>query len=366
MDDATTAQEATVTVGLDLGDRYCQVCVLDETGEIVEEARVTTRPESLRRRFAGGDPMRIVLEAGTHSPWVSRLLGELGHEVIVANPRKLRLIYENDSKSDRVDAEYLARVGRLDPALLSPLTHRGAETQVDLALVRSRTALVRARTRLVSLARGTCKCLGGRLPGCGADAFTEKAGPVVPEELKAALGPVLAVIRHLTDEIRVLDARIEEMAKQRYPETALLAQVSGVGTLTATVFVLTVEDPARFPRSRAVGAYLGLRPRTASSGLSDPQLRITKAGDDHLRWLLVTAAHYILGPFGPDSDLRRWGLALAEKGGKRGKKRAVVAVARKLSVLLLHLWRTGEVYEPLQGARMQVRSLPPSWPETEA
>jgi transposase len=353
MYDATTTEETKVTVGLDLGDRYCQICVLDESGEVTEEGRVMTKPEALRRRFSGTESGRIVLEAGTHSPWISRLLTELGHDVIVANPRKLRLIYQNDSKSDRVDAEYLARVGRLDPALLAPLTHRGAETQADLALVRSRNALVRARTRLISHARGTTKSLGFRLPTCSSDAFARKAGPCVPEELTPALAPVLTIIQGLSEEIRALDTKIEEMAEERYPETALLSQVPGVGTLTATVYVLTVEDPERFPKSRAVGSYLGLRPRQASSGSLEPQLRITKAGDEHVRWLLVGAAHYILGPFGPDSDLRRWGLKLAAQGGRRGKKRAVVAVARKLSVLLLRLWQTGEVYEPLRNARLR-------------
>lgn len=357
MYDATTTEETKVTVGLDLGDRYCQVCVLDEAGEVTEEGRVLTKPEALRRRFSGSDPARIVLECGTHSPWISRLLSECGHDVIVANPRKLRLIYQNDSKSDRVDALYLARVGRLDPALLAPLAHRGAETQADLALLRSRNALVRARTRLVSHVRGTCKSLGFRLPACSSDAFARTAAPRVPEELTPALSPVVAVIAQLSEEIRALDQKIEDMAKERYPETALLSQVPGVGTLTATVYVLTVEDPARFPKSRAVGSYLGLRPRQADSGTLSPQLRITKAGDEHLRWLLVGAAHYILGPFGPDSDLRRWGLNLAAQGGKRGKKRAVVAVARKLSVLLLRLWVTGEVYEPLRNAHLRGEAL---------
>jgi transposase len=358
MCDASTIEQTKVTVGLDLGDRYCQMCVLDETGEVAEESRVATKPEALRRRFLGTDPLLIVLEAGTHSPWVSRLLAELGHDVIVANPRKLRLIYQNDSKSDRVDAEYLARVGRLDPALLAPLTHRGAETQSDLALVRSRNALVRARARLICHARGLTKSLGGRLPTCASHIFARKAGPYVPEELAPALAPILAIIQNLSEEIRALDQKIEDMAKERYPETALLSQVPGVGTLTAMVYVLTLEDPERFPKSRSVGSYLGLRPRQADSGSLQPQLRITKAGDEHLRWLLVSAAHYILGPFGPDSDLRRWGLALAAQGGKRGKKRAVVAVARKLSVLLLRLWRTGEIYEPLRNARLRGEILP--------
>ena len=347
MSDAIT-KETTLTVGLDLGDRYIQVCVLDETGEVVEESRLPNRRAALERRFGVCEPLRIVLEAGTHSPWVSRLLVDLGHEVLVANPRKLRLIYKNESKSDRVDAEYLARLGRLDPSLLAPLRHRSAETQKDLAVLRSRMCLVRARTRLISHARGAVKSFGERLPSCGAEVFAKKAENHIPPELEPALAPVFSAIRELTDKIKALDLLIEKTARESYPKTSLLTQVPGVGTLTAQCFLLTIEDPARFPKPRAVGSYLGLRPRQAESGSLRPQLRITKAGDDHLRWLLVTAAHYILGPFGPDSDLRRWGLALCEKGAKSGKKRAVVAVARKLAVLLLRLWQTGEIYEPLR------------------
>jgi transposase len=349
MNDATTHKKA-LTVGLDIGDRHTQMCVLDEAGEVIEETRLQTKPAVLERRFRDKERMRVVLEAGLHSPWVSRLVADLGHEVLVANPRKLRLIYQNENKCDRVDAEYLARVGRLDPALLSPLRHRSKETQKDLALLRSRTALVRARTGLINHVRGAVKSFGARLPKCGADVFAGKAEASLPEELRPALLPVLSTIAGLTREIRALEERIEQAAKERYPETALLSQVPGVGTLTALCFQLTIEDPARFPKARAVASYLGLRPRRKDSGSLSPQLRITKAGDDHLRWLLVSAAHYILGPFGPDSDLRRWGLALAERGGKSGKKRAIVAVARKLSVLLLRLWQTGEAYEPLRNS----------------
>ena len=356
MNDATT-KKTTLTVGLDVGDRYVQVCVLDEAGEVVEESRLLTKPAALERRFAQSDPLRIVLEAGTHSPWLSRLLEQLGHEVLVANPRKLRLIYQNDSKSDRVDAEYLARIGRLDPSLLAPLRHRSAQTQEDLALLRSRNALVRARTRLITHARGSVKSFGGRLPRWGADAFAKKAEAQIPQELGPALSPLLRAIAQLTKEIKALDAQIEKTAEECYPDTALLTQVPAIGTLTAQCFMLTIEDPARFPKARAVASYVGLRPRQADSGSSSPQLRITKAGDEHLRWLLVVAAQRLLGPFGPDSDLRRWGLALAEKGGKNGKKRAVVAVARKLAVLLLRLWQTGEAYEPLRNAKRRERTL---------
>jgi transposase len=356
MNDATT-KETTLTVGLDVGDRYVQVCVLDGAGEVVEESRLPTKRAALERRFAASDSLRIVLEAGTHSPWLSRLLKELGHEVLVANPRKLRLIYQNESKSDRVDAEYLARIGRLDPSLLAPLRHRSARAQEDLALLRSRNCLVRARTRLVTHVRGAVKSFGGRLPRGGAEAFPQKAEPHIPAELRPALSALLRTIAQLTLEIKALDEQIEKTARERYPETALLTQVPGIGILTAQCFMLTIEDPARFPKARAVASYVGLRPRQADSGSLSPQLRITKAGDEHLRWMLVAAAHHILGPFGPDTDLRRWGLALAEKGGKNGKKRAVVAVARKLAVLLLRLWQTGEVYEPLRNAKRREGAL---------
>lgn len=353
MNNVTTAREGKLTMGLDLGDRYSQICVLAEDGELLEEARVRTTAAALRRRFGFEGSARVVLEAGAHSPWVSRLLEELGHEVIVANPRRLRLIYENHSKSDRVDAAYLARVGRLDPGLLAPLRHRSATTQADLVLLRSREALVRSRTALINHTRGAVKAAGGRLPRCSAVSFASKVRAHIPAELEPALLAVLETIAHLNVQIRTLELRIQEMAEERYPETQLLRQVPGVGPITAATYLLTLEDPARFPRSRAVGSYLGLRPRQKDSGSSRPQLRITKAGDEAVRRLLVGAAQYILGRFGPDSDLRRWGLRLAEQGGKAAKKRAVVAVARKLSVLLLRLWVTGEVYEPLRNARLR-------------
>ncbi len=343
-----TTQPPAVTIGLDLGDRYSRVCVVDEGGKVIEEGRIATTEAALRRRFGGMERARIVLEVATHSPWVSRLLESLGHEVIAANPRKLRLIYESDCKNDRVDAEYLARVGRLDPELLAPIRHRRGETQADLLLVRSRDLLVRARTKLVNHVRGSVKSVGGRLPKCSTKALASKAAEAIPEELVPALAPILEMIGELSREIRRYDRKIERLAREKYPETQLLSQPAGVGPVTSLCYVLTLEDSERFRRSRDVGPYLGLVPRQRDTGESQPQLRITKAGDEMLRRLLVQAAHYTLGPFGPDSDLRRWGLRIAERGGKNAKKRAVVAVARKLAVLLHRLWVTGEIYEPLR------------------
>jgi transposase len=340
---------SSITIGLDLGDRYAAVCAVDAAGQIRQQTRVRTTVEALRRQFTGA-PARVILEVGTHSPWVSRLLTELGHEVIVANARQLRLIYGSTRKSDRVDAETLARVGRLDVRLLAPIQHRSLQGQTDLAQLRARDCLVRARTQLINHVRGAVKAVGGRLPASSAPAFPRQVAATLPPPLQPALQPLLAMIEALTGEIHAAERALAQVARTRYPETARLRQVAGVGPLTSLCYVLTLEDPARFRTSRAVGAYLGLCPQQADSGDRHPQLRITKQGDAMLRRLLVSGAQYVLGPFGPDCTLRRWGLQVAARGGKNGKKRAVVGVARKLATLLHRLWITGAVYEPLRGA----------------
>ena len=337
-----------MTVGLDLGDRFSSACGLDpSSGEVKKEWRLPTTRKGLAQSFEGQPSMRIALEVGTHSPWVSRLLASWGHEVLVANPRKVRLISHNRRKSDRFDGRTLARLARLDPELLSPVRHRSGECQQDLAVLRARAALVRARTLLVNHLRGAVKSVGGRLPSCSAASLSRQAGPSVPEGLRSTLDPILAVVGELTEQINAYERQLEALS-ERHPDSAALRQIAGVGTLTSLAFVLTLEDPKRFPESRQVGAYLGLTPGSHQSGDSDPQMHITKEGDTFVRQLLVQSAHYILGPFGPDCDLRRHGLKLAQRGGKAAKKRAAVAVARKLAVLLHHLWLTQQHYEPLR------------------
>ena len=356
---SSAASLVTHYVGLDVGDQRSQLCVLDAAGEVMEESRVRTTPDALRARFTTMPRSRIVLETGTHAAWIRRLLASVGHEVIVANARKLALITANDSKDDRTDAETLARLGRADPALLAPVEPRRAETQADLAVLRARDALVRTRTVLVNHVRGAVKAVGGdRLPACSTPAFARAVAPAVPETLRPALRPVLETIATLSTTIAAYDRVIEQLGAQRYPATAQLRQVAGVGPLTALCFVLTLEDPGRFRTSRVVGSYLGLRPKRADSGQRTTQLGITKAGDAMLRRLLVSSAQYILGPFGPDSDLRRWGETLAARGGRNAKKRAVVAVARKLAVLLHRLWVTGLVYEPLYETHRRACAMP--------
>jgi len=382
-----------LTIGLDLGDRWSNYCVLDEAGEILLEQKLATTPEAVKQTLGRIPRSLIALETGTHSPWLSRLLKELGHEVLVAHAQKVELITKSNRKDDRHDARTLARLARIDPELLGPVRHRSAKAQIHLTVIRARAELVSARTALVNAARGLTKSYGERLPKCGTEqvsraraelvsartalvnaarGLTKSYGERLPKcgteqvsrelaaklsaELREVLEPLLKEIESLNERIKEYDARMEKIVKESYPQVALLKQVKGVGTQIALTYVLTLDDPQRFAKSREVGCFLGLKPGRRDSGESQPQMRISKEGDRYLRTMLVQGAHYILGPFGADSDLRRWGLRLAERGGKNAKKRAVVAVARKLAVLLHRLWVSGEVYEPLRNSHKVMRA----------
>jgi len=342
-----------ITIGMDLGDKNSCYCLLGSDGQVLREGQVATTKKAMMQVFSSIVRARIAIEVGTHSPWVSRLLQGLGHEVIVANPRQVKLISDSSRKDDRLDAQTLARLARVDPQLLRPIRHRSEKAQADLMIIRVRAALVEARTGLVNTARGLAKSLGERLPICDADQMGVEQAKSLPAELRQALEPLLQEVESLTEKIKESDRKVEQIARKDYPETELLRQVSGVGPLIALTFVLTLEDKSRFQKSRDVGCYVGLRPRRSDSGESQPQLRITKEGDSYLRKMLVQGAHYIVSHRGPDTDLKRWGLHLAERGGKRAKKKAVVAVARKLGILLHRLWVTGEVYEPLRNQKIK-------------
>jgi transposase len=336
-------------VGLDLGDRYSHYCMLTAGGELMEEGRIRSTVAALEKQFGSEPRMRIALETGTHSPWVSRLLESHGHQVIVANARKIPVITASESKNDRNDAEQLARMAAFDPKLLHPVEHRSLERQQDLNLVHTRSVLVRARTMLINSVRGLVKSGGGRLPACSSGAFPGKARVVLPEELKTACEPLLEQIVEMNRGIGEMDRKIDGLGK-KYPEIAVLRTAPGVGPVVAACYVLTLDRAEAMETNRQAGAYLGLRPRQQQSGDSNPQRGIAKTGNTYLRSLLVQSAQYILGRFGPDSELRRWGLKLAASGGKRGKKRAIVAVARKLAVLLLSMWRNRRKFEPFPQA----------------
>lgn len=334
-----------VVVGLDLGDKHCQFCGVNGLGEPVLERRFCQTRAGMDRHFQGKGPWRVVVEAGTPTRWIKKHLESLGHQVKVVNPRKMRVIYENDSKSDVVDARELAEGGLSRWNRLPVVTLRGDEAQGKLAVIKTRDLLVRSRTALASQARAFLKQEGLCPPKCTPQAAPRRLRPMVPDTHKVALEALLTQIDALTERIKALEEWIEQQSSE---DTAIqhLRSVRGVGPITAAAYVWTLDDPGRFAKSRSVGAYLGLRPRRDQSGEVDRQLRITKAGNGLLRRLLVSCAQYILGPFGPDTALRRWGLGRAARGGRLAKAKAVVGVARKLAVILHHLWVMGEEYEP--------------------
>jgi transposase len=339
-------KSSNVTIGLDLGDRRHRFCVLDGTGEMIEEGSLRNDRVALRELSGRYPGALLVLEAGCHSPWISRYLEEQGCRVLVANPRKVRAIYHHERKSDRRDAQMLARIGRLDPALLYPVRHGTAEAQEDLLRLKLRDSLVRARVAVINSVRFTLKSLGYHVRNPSSERFHKVATEGLPEPLCQMIAPSVQALAELTARIKVLESEINTLARTKYPQTAQLQQIAGVGPITALYFVLKIEDPHRFDKVRDVGAYAGLCPRRDQSGESDPQLRISKRGDAYLRRLLVSASQYILGPFGPQSALRSYGLNLAAEGTARAKKRATVAVARKLAVLLLSLWKSQRPYQP--------------------
>lgn len=341
--------ESAFTIGIDLGDKRSDFAVLAEDGEVVQSGKLLTKPREFERVFASFKGSVVALEAGSQSRWASKLLQDLGLEVYVANPRQLGLIYGSVDKDDRTDAERLARLVRFDKKLLCPITHRDESYQDDLEVLKARKVLVDSRTAIVNHVRGVLKSSGITVQGSNTETFASHAREVVPESQKAAIEPLLRMLEELTDQIREYGKQIESLCRGKYrQESEIVRQVNGVGPVTGLTYILTLGDVSRFRKSRDVGAWLGLRPKRSESGDSAPELRITKAGDVMLRSLLVQSAHYILGPFGKDCYLRQWGLKKAE-GGKRAKKRAVVAVARKLAVLLHRLLKTGETYDPLRG-----------------
>jgi transposase len=330
------------TIGIDLGDKMSRYLILNEEGLAVEEGSFRNQAESIAKHFGNRGRARVAMEVGTQSAWIAREFAKLGHEVIVANARELKWITSSDDKNDRNDARKLARLARADRNLLAPVEHRTAEQQAELAVIRARDALVRSRTLLVNTARSLAKGFGLRLPATITKTFGARALAGLAGNLRSALTGLLEQIDALGAKIGDYDQRIAEAARR--PEVERLARVPGVGTLTAATFVLTLGRRERFAHSRDVASFLGLRPRQRQSGERDPKLGISKSGDKYLRKLLVQCAHHILGHWGKDSALRQWGLS--KSGGSASKKRAVIAVARKLAVLLHRMWTTGENFKP--------------------
>lgn len=339
-----------LTAGIDLGSKRSQACWVDEAGEEVAREALTSSCVALQRVFGGLPPMRIAIETGGHANWVARQLRAMGHEVIVADAKRLKLLWDTKSKDDKRDALFLAEIAARCPEFLCAVEPRTLESEQHRAMLRMREAVVRARVKLINCVRGVLESFGEKLPAASSEAFARMAAPRLPQELRAEAYPALQVIEQLTSRIKVYDKQVRKLCEGRYGEaTKRLMSVPGVGPLTALTFVLELDgDPRRLRGSRAAGALVGLRPMRRESGESKPELGITKEGNQMLRRYLVQCAQYMLGHHGVDCALRRWGLKLAGTS-KRGKKRAVVAAARKLAVLLHTLWRKDVDFDPLMG-----------------
>lgn len=342
------------TIGIDLGDRSHRICILDRMGIITQESSIINDYIALKMLAANHPDARFVMEVGTHSPWISAYLRELGCEVIVGNARKLKAISEHERKCDELDARTLAKIGRMDVDLLYPINHVSQEALTDRLVISSRENLVNDRKRMTQSIRGSVKALGRRIDSCSPEVFPARARAALADvpELLDTIEATLECIETMNRSIKKLDDKLDKLSAEKYPVTEILQQVAGVGPITAIAFVLAIEDPNRINETRNVGAYFGLVPGRSQSGDSDPQKGISKTGNPYVRKLLTQCAQYILGAHGPDCDLRQFGERRMEKGGdtkqaaKGAKKKAITAVARKLAVLLLSLWKSGATYDP--------------------
>lgn len=337
-------------IGLDVGDRRTYLCFLTSDRKVANRTSFATDSVALAENLGRFDPgTEVVLEAGSQSPWMSRLIRDLGFVPLVVDPRRVAAVTRSGRKTDKRDAEVLARLAQGLPEMLGIVHHRTELDQAVVAIIRARAVLVEVRTKLVQCVRGLSKAMGHRIPSCSTDAFATKAAKELPSELKRAALPLLRQIAQTSLAIKRYDKEVEAGARKLHPKVDALRAVPGVGPLVASTFVVTVSSPERFKKSRQVGAWLGLAPKVQSSGDRDPQLRISKTGCPYMRQLLIQSAQHILGP-GKDCDLKRFGLRLCERGGKAAKRRAVTAVARKLAVLLHRLWISDKPYEPLRNS----------------
>jgi len=329
-------------IGIDVHKRESQICIETAEGEVIEK-RIRTERERFAEVFGKRPRAKILIEAMTESEWVARCLEEMGHEVVVADPN-YAVMYATRSrrvKTDRRDAATLADACRLQayrPA------HRASDQQRHVrAELAVRDALVRTRVKCVALVGALLRRHGIHLPSGNVDGFVARAErQEMPSEQRQEILPLLAVIRTVSTELEAADARIAVIAVDN-PIIQRLRTVPGVGPITATAFVATLDTWERFSGPHQVEAYLGLVPSEHSSGERQHKGRITKAGNSRARWLLVEAAWSILRSRREDTEpLRRWAQRVALR---RGTKTGIVALARKLAGVLYAMWRDETNYE---------------------
>jgi transposase len=345
-------------IGIDIGDKINFVCILNNKGEILFRKEISNTKEDMREYFQSIEKASIVFEVGSHSPWISRLLIADGHDVFICNPRKLAAVSQNLKKSDEEDSLMLAQLLLTGKHLLSQVHHANEDKMRDFLLIKSRKALVKCRTILINTSRGVVKSFGERIsPNLTANAFHKYAGDSLTSESNEKIKDLIEVIGKTTEQILLYEKNIDTLIQNKYPVAQLLQSINGVGPLTSLTYVLTIDDPKKFPNSRTVGAFLGLVPRRDQSGNKDKQLPITKAGSKLLRSLLINCANYILSEKGEDNQIKRFGLKIRGDGTSKTKNnKAKVAVARKLSVIMHKLWITNKPFASILGKEKEKTS----------
>ena len=339
-----------IYVGFDVSEKKITTFAICGQKTSKGSPEITNDPEAIQQflsMFPSPKDVCVVMETGTHSLWMSRLIKELGFEVIVAHARDLALIYGADKKNDKLDAEKLARLAQADKKLLHPVEHMTMERQDDLMVIKARDLVVKQKSQIICTIRGLLRSHGCKMIEAQYTADSiKKCYSDLPAEVGCVLAPLLQQICYLDLAIKEYDRQVKKLCK-KYPETDILRQIPGVGELTALAIVLIVGNPMRFKTSARLCAYLGLVPKQDQSGSTDKQLGITKKGNKLGRRLVIQAAHYIMGPFGPESRLRSFGLRIQSRGGNSAKMKSFVAVARKLVTVMFALWIHPELpYDP--------------------
>jgi len=340
------------SIGIDVHKVNSQVCVVDENGEVIDERRIRTDRERFATALGKRGRARVLLEASTESEWVARCVEELGHEVIVADPN-FAAMYATRSKrvkTDRRDARTLAEACRLGAYRRA---HRTSEQQRRVrAGLAVRDALVRTRTRYISVVRALLRREGIGVRSGGSSSFVARVGALsLAPWLEAEIAPLLGVMEKLNDEIRAADDRMARRAKND-AVVRRLCTAPGVGVVTAVAVRATLDEAARFRGAHQVECYLGLVPREMSSGEKQHRGRITKSGNARARWLLVEAAWAVWrSRTAETAALRGWAQRIA---ARRGKRVAMVALARKLAGILFAMWRDETCFEP-----RKIRALEP-------
>ena len=333
-------------IGIDLHLKTSYVCFLNDAGEKTCEMTIPTTKSALKRHFETLEPARIIIEAGSYSLWVNRLLSSFDHKVIVANPRKVRLIAESTLKNDRVDAEVLARLGRSDPHFLCPITPRGPESQLTRGYLKVRAALVKTRTLEINSVRGLLRSWGFSFSAGYPAKFCERVlQSNLPSELLDMVTPLIESILAVQAQIANCEQELKRRANA-IPTVRNLMSMPGIGPIISLAFFASIDQPERFPKSRQIGSYLGFRPSLRESGGKRRMGPISKEGDQELRALLVQGA-YSLMRSQKESALKEWATKLGER---IGRKKAIVALARKMGVILHHLWITGQPFQPFPQA----------------